>query len=161
MFTRFNYDQSRTIKKLEESTGPGKYNLNVPGNGISPHFYADPHIRLEKWGANLTSNSMNINNELSGITRKLNRDCIQENYHKKNDITATLPAYPTISNVVGESRTETPAWELREKSNNRWDFVHQDPQKMVAMQFQNNVSTRILTKDHFLKDNCNNNNFNV
>ena len=30
-FTRFNYDSCRTAKRLEESTGPGRYILNKPG----------------------------------------------------------------------------------------------------------------------------------
>ena len=54
-FTRFNYDDSRTKKKLQESTGPGRYSLNMPGNGPTPCFFNDPQIRVQKWGANLMS----------------------------------------------------------------------------------------------------------
>ena len=38
-FCRYNYDDCRTKKKLQESTGPGRYILNVPGNGSDPCFF--------------------------------------------------------------------------------------------------------------------------
>jgi hypothetical protein len=159
MFTRFNYDKARTIKNLEESTGPGKYVMNVPGNGISPYYISDPQMRLEKWGANLKSNSMSIDNQLRGLNRKLNKDCVKENYHLKNEPYSLLPLYPTVETVVQESRTETPAWEIRELPNKRMDFVHHDPQQHIALQFQNNISTRILEKDHFNLNACKQNDF--
>ena len=40
-FTRFNYDECRTKKKLQEATGPGRYALNVPGTGSPPCFFND------------------------------------------------------------------------------------------------------------------------
>ena len=40
-FTRFNYDDCRTQKILEESTGPGRYMLNKPGWGNKPCFFED------------------------------------------------------------------------------------------------------------------------
>ena len=43
-FTRFNYDPCRTAKLLQESTGPGRYMLNVPGPGCKPCFFEDPEI---------------------------------------------------------------------------------------------------------------------
>ena len=52
-FTRFNYDECRTKKKLQEATGPGRYILNVPGNGPTPLYFNDPQIRMQKWGGNL------------------------------------------------------------------------------------------------------------
>ena len=41
-FTRFNYDDARTKKKLQEATGSGRYILNVPGNGSNPTYFDDP-----------------------------------------------------------------------------------------------------------------------
>ena len=154
MFTRFNYDKARTIKQLEESTGPGKYVMNVPGNSENPYFIADPQMRLEQWGANLTTNSMSIDNQLRGLNRKLNRDVVDKNYHMKDEPTKTLPFYPTVQTIVHESRTETPAWEIRELPNTRTDYLHYNPQQHVALQFQNNISTRILEKDHFTINSC-------
>ena len=78
-FTRFNYDECRTTKILQESTGPGRYMLNTPGSGCNPCFMSDPHIRMQKWGANLMGvkggHPIDIDSDLIGITRKLTRDC--------------------------------------------------------------------------------------
>ena len=38
-FTRFNYDDCRTKKRLQEATGPGRYALNMPGTGPTPCFF--------------------------------------------------------------------------------------------------------------------------
>ena len=78
-FTRFNDDPCRIKKQLQESTGPGRYMLNKPGWGASPCFMDDPYIRMEQWGANLQTNTINLESDLMGITRKLNKDSIQEN----------------------------------------------------------------------------------
>ena len=78
-FTRFNYDPCRTAKLLQESTGPGRYMLNVPGPGCKPCFFEDPEIRLQKWGANLRyvpgGTPIDIDSDLIGITRKNTNDC--------------------------------------------------------------------------------------
>ena len=48
-FTRI-YDDNEVIElRLKQSTGEGKYQLNVPGNGTNPDFMEDPHYRLEHW----------------------------------------------------------------------------------------------------------------
>ena len=36
--TRFNYDPCRTKKSLQQSTDPGRWILNVPGNGDKPYY---------------------------------------------------------------------------------------------------------------------------
>jgi len=58
-FTRFNDDPCRIKKQLQESTGTGRYMLNKPGWGANPCFMDDPYIRMEQWGANLQTNSIN------------------------------------------------------------------------------------------------------
>ena len=52
-FTRFNYDDDRLKKELQQATGSGRYILNVPGNGSTPLYFDDPYIRVQGWGANL------------------------------------------------------------------------------------------------------------
>ena len=56
-FTRFHDDPCRITKQQQESTDQGKWILNVPGNGDKPCFMIDPSIRLQKWGANLLTNT--------------------------------------------------------------------------------------------------------
>ena len=74
-FTRFHDDPCRIAKQLQESTGPGRYMVDVPGNGAKPCFMEDPFVRLQKWGANLQTNTINLESELLGLGRNLNRDC--------------------------------------------------------------------------------------
>ena len=97
-FTRFNYDDSRTKKKLQESTGPGRYSLNMPGNGSTPCFFNDPQIRVQKWGANLMSvvngAPIDIDSDLTGRTRKLTKYCTNKKFpHTGTPVTEKV-AYP-------------------------------------------------------------------
>ena len=89
-FTRFYDDPCRVQKYLEETTSIGNYNLNVPGNGTDLPFIDDPHIRMEKWGANLTNNIVNVESDLKGLTRKLNRDNDVINDYNKNSVNYIL-----------------------------------------------------------------------
>ena len=50
--TRFKYDECRTKKELQQSTDPGRWILNVPGNGSTPFYMEDPYIRIQKCGGN-------------------------------------------------------------------------------------------------------------
>ena len=45
--TRFYYDPSRTKKQLQQSTDPGRWILNVPGNGANPCYMEDPQIIIQ------------------------------------------------------------------------------------------------------------------
>ena len=78
-FTRYHDDECRIEKQLQESTDQGRYMLNVPGNGVNMPFIDDPHIRMQYWGANLTNNTVNLESDLRGLTRRINRDCIDVN----------------------------------------------------------------------------------
>ena len=89
-FTRFHDDPCRIQKYLDETTYIGNYEINVPGNGNNPTFINDPYLRIQKWGANLSKNKTELESDLIGITRKLNRDSIQENNYLKYNINNTL-----------------------------------------------------------------------
>ena len=82
-FTRFKYDDSRTMKELQQSTDQGRWILNVPGNGTKPHYMEDPNIRIQKWGGNLMTNHVDIENSLRGITMNNNRDYLDQSQYKK------------------------------------------------------------------------------
>ena len=158
--TRFSDDPCRIQKYLEETTSIGNYNIGVPGNGEELDYFNDPHIRMQKWGGNLSHNKTMIESDLRGITRKLNRDEKDLNnhvnylnsnfyYHKKN--------CPIVEQeITHQPRTTNPAWTLRELNSitsnvpNNFYYLHLDPQENVCYTFNNNVSTRILEKDYFL-----------
>ena len=73
-FTRFNYDTCRTKKKLQQSVDVGNYHLYVPGNGPNPKYIEDPNIRIQKWGGNLWTQSIDIDSNLKGINKRLSKN---------------------------------------------------------------------------------------
>lgn len=148
-FTRFYDDPCRIQKQLQESTGPGKYNLNVPGQGILPYVMDDPHIRMEKWGGNLCKNSINLESDLRGLTRKISRDIPEVNEYHRKSARVIKQRYPVSSKSTEQSRTTHPAWMFNDLEQRKWDYLHLDPQEHTAMCFHNNLSTRILQKDYY------------
>jgi hypothetical protein len=148
-FTRFHYDTSRVYKQLQESTGPGRWTLNTPGQGISPLYYQDPHIRLEKWAGNVYRSPIDISSELEGRNVKLSKDSLStlptksKRYVKNN--------YSTMKAYTSESRVTHPVSIYRDKEYTRWEYPLIDPQNPLF--FKNNVnpmSSRILQKNNFI-----------
>jgi hypothetical protein len=148
--TRFNYDESRTKKKLQQSTDPGRWILNVPGNGDKPCYISDPQIISQKWGANLRTNTIQLESELFGIgpNKQYNRDYLA---NINNPSVTTEPIeYPTCDNLYTEqSRAIMPAWTARDLEQSNLYYLPLNPQENVCIPFQNNLSTRILEKDYF------------
>lgn len=154
--TRFNYDPCRTIKRLGESTGPGRYYLNVPGNGAAPPFVMDPLIITQRWSGNLMSNPVDIEASLKGINRPLSRDLIhKDDYHLYEAKNANKIDYPINNkNWTEQSRAIMPAWQLRGIEQSLWGFPLYNPQENICMPFLNNTNTRIIAKDYFDKRAC-------
>ena len=151
-FTRFNYDACRTKKKLQEATDPGRYILNVPGNGPEPCFFVDPHIRQQKWGANLmhvpNGHPIDIDSDLIGITRKLSKNCRFREFPNNGVIKTKTATYKNCSMGINETRTTHPAWMYKDLEQSRRYPLFLDPQENVCKHFQNNLNTRLLEKDN-------------
>ena len=143
-FTRFRDDPDRVKKYLEESTFTGIYHLNTPGNGLLNPYINDTHIILQKWGANLQSNSLQVENELLNINRPLNRD--NKEYGKVN---TAMYQFPVNTFNIDESRASLPAWTFRDKTQYREEILPLNPQKNITVPFTNNQQTRILEKDYY------------
>ena len=154
-FTRFNYDDSRTKKKLQESTGPGRYTLNMPGNGTSPCFFNDPQIRMQKWGANLehvvNGAPIDIDSDLKGVTRKLTKYSQKSQFPNSGVPITQKVEYPICGDALtDESRATHPAWKYRALPQNREYPLFLNPQENVCMRFHNNLNTRLLERDNFV-----------
>ena len=149
-FTRFHDDPCRIEKHLQESTGPGRYQLNVPGNGDKPCFMEDPFIRLQQWGANLMTNPVDLDSDLKGLTRTLNRDCMPVNGHVEQSTNSQRVQYPSCLPMTEQPRATNPAWTARDLEQVDWYTLPLDPQENVCMPFANNLNTRILEKDYFV-----------
>jgi hypothetical protein len=148
-FTRFHDDPCRIIKQVQESTDPGSYYLNVPGNGLKPHYLNNSFVRLEKWGGNLSDNPVALESDLRGLTRKLTRDHIDKNSHTKNEVYNKKVSYPVSKDQTDQSRATHPAWTFRDKQQMRPDILFLNPQENLCFQFENNLNTSLLEKDYF------------
>ena len=149
-FTRFNYDECRTKKQLQQSTEPGRWILNVPGNGTYPYYFEDPQIIIQKWGGNLRTNSINLESSLKNINRPLNRDIFNKDNYKNYDVINNKIDYPNNNTFYTEqSRATHPAWWFREKQQTNYYFLPINPQINTCIPFHNNLSTRILEKDYY------------
>jgi hypothetical protein len=150
--TRFNDDPCRISKQLQQSTDPGRWILNVPGNGSNPDYIADPHIRLQMWGGNLMTNSINLESELRGVGKPMSRDCLANNQYQQYNV-KSVPIESSQNSILSteQSRTILPAWTARDLEQNNWYSLPLNPQTNTCMSFQNNISTRILEKDYFVQ----------
>lgn len=154
-FTRFHDDPCRISKQLEESTNQGKYIMNVPGNGLTPYYMEDPYIRLQKWGGNLQTNVIEIENSFRGMNRPLNRDCIKENDYKNYQANSEKIYYPNYGMFTEQPRAMMPAWNIRVNEQAKWDYLFYNPQNYTEIPFISNVYSRITEKDDFVNNKCN------
>lgn len=146
-FTRFYDDPCRISKQLQESTDPGRYMLSVPGNGLTPCFMEDPYIRLQKWGANLQTNTINLESKLLGLTKILDRDCIDQK--QTINVNSNKVIYPTCQPYTEQPRATHPAWMVRDLEQNNFQYLPLDPQENTCFPFQNNLNTRLIERDIF------------
>ena len=148
--TRFRDDPARVEDQVRQSTFACGYMINAPGNGTKPDYMEDSHIRIQKWGANYMTNSVNLESELKGI-RPLNNDCLGKHEYTNYAVDTQRIQYPNNSSLYTEQpRAIAPAWELRGISNTQHGQpTFLDPQENVITPFNTNVSTRILEKDNF------------
>lgn len=149
MSSRFHDDPARVKKQTEISSFQCKYFLETPGPGMNPAFCEDPFIRLQSWGANLQTNTVNLESDFRGLTRKLNRDHVEKNEYLAHKSSTNKVTYATSDPFVEQTRASHPAWTYRSFDPNRWEQPIHDPQDNLEKPFHNNIQTRILEKDGF------------
>ena len=148
-FTLFHDDPARVKKQLQEATDPGRWTINAPGNGTHPGFSEDPYCRLQHWGANLRTNTIDVQSDLMGLTRNLNRDTINKNIHSDKAPHSAQIEYSSYKPYTDESRATHPVWMYRDLEQTKYPLLPLDPQEHTCIPFENNLSTRILEKDNF------------
>jgi len=146
-FTRFHDDPNRIFKQLQQSTYSGMYRLNTPGTGLDLPFEAETQLRLQGWGANFDRNMISQENDLRGMTRKLNKDYINLNDYKKYENLPKTPSYKYENPYVEESRASHPAWTFRDLEQTRWEQPFLNPQANIEQPFLFDIPTRIIEKD--------------
>lgn len=159
--TRYNYDKCRTQKKLQESSGPGRYMLDTPGQGLYLPFVNDPQIRLQCWGANLMSvrngHPIDIDSDLIGLNNGITKFQTSGKFPNNNNINSKV-----VSNDYGvkklpytdESRSTHPSWMYRDLEQSRRYPLILNPQEHVCIPFHNNLSSRILERDNYDAQKC-------
>jgi len=147
-FTRFHDDPVRIMKSLEQSTFAGRYMLDTPGPGLNMPYMEDPQIRIHTWGANMWTNSTNLESELRGLGRPLTHN--PKTYEDAKIHQGRPIAYPVSNIHVEDSRYSHPVCMYRDIEIPRWETPILDPQANLERPTNHNISTRILTKDHFV-----------
>ena len=150
-FTRFHDDPLRIQKQVDESTFSGRYMLNTPGQGIHMPFQSDAQLRLQGWGANITTNIIPLESDFRGLNRRLCRDHPELNDYEKNKESVQPLKYGESNPFIEESRASHPAWMYRDLEQPRWEMPWINPQAQIhtEMHFPNNIQTRILEKDYY------------
>ena len=149
-FTRFHDDPARIKYGLEISTYSGRYALDTPGQGANLPYLEDTQIRMQKWGANLMTNPINIESDLRGLTRQLNRDHQDLNNYKNTQAQTSKNSYEKVDPFVDESRASHPAWAYRDLEQNRWEVPFLNPLGNIEKKFHSNIQTRLLEKDYYV-----------
>lgn len=135
-------------------TDPGRWTLDVPGNGSKPCFMLDPQIIPQKWGANLMTHCIDVQSCLLGIDKGLNRDCLEQDSYKRLKVQSSPISYPYCDKFLTteQSRVIMPAWTARDLPQNHAYILLEDPQKNTELPFSNLVSSRRLEKDNFRRN---------
>lgn len=150
MFTRFHDDEVRIQAQMRAQTFAGRYAIAMPGPGVDLPFQEDAQLRLQRWGANLRNETVNVESDLMGMTRSLNRDDVDSNNYIATAVSSTMPtSYGTATPMVEESRASVPAWQFREAEHSRWELPWTNPQAHLEKPFHDNLPTRLLEKDYF------------
>jgi len=147
MFSRFSNDDSRLQKSAEIASFQERYFLDTPGWGDRPAFSADPQLRAQGWGANLRTNTVNLESDLYGLTRRSCRDHVDKNNYAQHAARSEAVSYPETAPFVEDSRATHPAWMYRALEPDRWERPLLDP--FSEKRFADNIQTRILAKDNF------------
>ena len=145
-FTRFHDDPIRIQKQMDEITFAGRYMLNTPGQGTDLPYFNESQVRLQKWGANITNDIINLESDFRGLTRPLNRDLIE---YKDTAVNPLPIQFSAVDPFIEESRCTHPAWMYKDLEQPRWELPWVNPQANLEFQFPNNIQTRILEKDYY------------
>jgi hypothetical protein len=150
MQTSFKCDSARIEQSLKVSSFPGRYALDVPGPGLNLPMQDDTQLRMQTWGANRGDNFVNLESDLRGMTRRLNRDQPEANNYRDHAVVSRpLQNYSVADPFVQESRASHPAFMYRGVSQDRWEQPWLNPQAPVDKDFYDNIQTRILEKDYY------------
>tara|TARA_Y100000748_G_scaffold304103_1_gene311797 strand:+ start:1860 stop:2330 length:471 start_codon:yes stop_codon:yes gene_type:complete len=146
MFTRTKDKANKIQYDLNVMSYHNNYTFNTPGNGTTLAYMTSPHIRLQKWGANVRSNMTEIEDDLRGKTRLLNRDDVDENQYDLHNAMSNSLGFESTSIKNQSTKNESNKCEVLDTclKNTRKDFLYYDPQKNIR--YVAPTSTRYVEK---------------
>ena len=148
-FTRFHDDPARITKGVQQSAFACDYYINTPGPGVHTPYFEDSQIRLQQWGANMWSDSTNLESEFRGLGRPLKHDTTT--YQEVRLCNGFPNKYASSDAHTEESRASHPAWIFRDLEQTRWEAPIINPQAHAIKPFDDPIQTRILAKDQFVR----------
>ena len=146
--TRIRNDPYRIETQLQDSTFSERRIFNTPGTSL--HYINDPHIRMQYWGANKANNFIDTENDLRGITQKLqHKDNVHATYQNRSNV-PQIPShqFATITHAItDESRATHPSYLSKTVSYNRWEIPLQDPRDKAIIPFEILEETRLKQRE--------------
>ena len=151
-FSNLLYDRDTTLENMELSYDILKYKFNEPKN-CNECYSADSSIRIQRSGANVDGkySMIDVDSELSGITRKASKSVEKQYNPEKDDYFKDNITYPDCNKQTMEStRLSNPPSTLKGSGWNRWENLLLNPQRIehIELPFCNNVDTALLEKDN-------------
>jgi hypothetical protein len=170
-FSRNIFDEESYKQIINQSVGPGLYSYNVPKHSCDPCYPSAPTVRMQKQGVSHLKGVplVDVDSELSGITRKLSRN-INDSYMPSCPDNVCNSGEVCGQGVIGncgihtdeqlqhwkecftpaeDTRLSNPSCNLRSTGWNRWEhLICGNPQDRVEIPFNWNISNRILSKDN-------------
>jgi hypothetical protein len=135
---------------------PGKYVIETGLQECQQTFQVNPHVRQSmRHGGSYTPYWVDINSELSGLTRKATL-CPELKFlpgtKAKYEETIVHPEDSLKLNTE-DTKLSNPPCTLRETGINRWEWLCEDPQTHALSPFDQigllGASNRLLVKDQY------------
>jgi hypothetical protein len=140
MITNIRNDKKRLEKEMEITSFSCRYYLDAPGPGVQVGYIESPYIRLQHWGANVYTDQLGIENELT------NRYTTRNIQDKRKSTPLHRYVNPSQAIITNESRTDLPAWIFRDKESKRENISLYEPHDIYS--YNNTISSRLLPKSH-------------
>jgi hypothetical protein len=153
MFSSIRNDPARLRKEAEMSSYTSRYHLCTPGPGIDAPIPDDVHVGLQSWAGNWAGNRIDLESDLHGQTRRINRDRLGTSEYTSYAIPIqSAVTYRRENPFVEETRASHPAWMYRGIEIPRWEEPWINPQSLGAIEkpFRDNISTKTLDRDSFV-----------
>ena len=154
MFSSIRNDPARLRKEADMSSYTSRYHLCTPGPGIDAPIPDDVHVGLQLWAGNWAGNRIDLESDLHGQTRVLNRDHLNgAEYQTHATAIQRTQTYHRENPFVEETRASHPAWMFRGVEIPRWEEPWLNPQALSVLEkpFQTNIQSKMLDRDAYMR----------